>query len=70
MDNVRYSMNRRRKAKNLFYLLNHAVRNDRYLYTQYGIARFSENYFSYSGATAAKRNYISADLSKHGLKTS
>ncbi|MCP5538272.1 MAG: hypothetical protein H7A51_18820 [Akkermansiaceae bacterium] len=67
MDNVRYSMNRRRKAKNLFYLLDHAVRNDRDLYQRYGVANFLEAYFTSASTPAADREFILGNLRKRGL---
>ncbi len=67
MDNVRYSMNRRRRAKNLFYLLDHAERNNRDLYKNFGITKFLDHYFTHAATSAPDRNHITAQLKKMGL---
>jgi hypothetical protein len=51
MDNARFHINMRRRAKNLSYILDHARRNHKDLYVRYGEKKLIQDYFD-----AAKLN--------------
>ncbi len=70
IDNVRFSMNLRRRAKNLFYLLEHSERKNHHLFDQYGVMPFLEQYFHFAGASKDEQQYIIKMLRSLGLQFS